>query len=63
MTGSFCKIFSFAVYRLAWIGYPNRQAGSKISSCVESYEYVKVYDENAELFLVDSIIRIHMNLI
>ena len=57
----FCKIFSSIVYRPAWIINPNRQAGAKTSSYVESYDYVKTYDGNSHLFLVDFIIFSHIN--
>ena len=36
---------------MAWIWYPNRQASTKISSYIESYEYVKVYDGDAHEFI------------
>ena len=52
-----------AVYRMASIGYPTRQAGENNSSYVELYEYVNLYDENARAFTVDLIIRIHINAI
>ena len=39
----FCTIFSDADDMVALFGYPNRQAGVKTSSYVESYEYVEVY--------------------
>ena len=46
---------------MAWIGYLNIQAGAKISSYVEPYEYVKLYYGNAREFLIDFIIFSHFN--
>ena len=62
MTGSICTVFTGAVYIPALIRYPNKKAGAKISLCVESYEYVKLYDGNARSFLIYLIIHICINL-
>ena len=45
---------------VALFGYPNRQAGVKTSSYVESYEYVEVYDVNTRMFLIEFITHRHM---
>ena len=50
-------------YRVTLFGYPDRQAGTKTSSCVKSYKSVEVYDDNAQEFAIDSIIHSHMNVI
>ena len=43
--------------------HPNIQAGKKQSLYVEPYDYVIVYDGNAQEFLIDLIIHSHTNVI
>ena len=57
-----CGIYG-AVYRMEWIGYPNRHYGAEISPYVESYEYINVYDGNTWEIFIDSIICSGMNVI
>ena len=58
-----CAALSDLRYRVTWIGYPDRYAGAKPSLYVESYESVKVHEKNTRAFVIDSIIRSHMNII
>ena len=46
LDGLVCMVFYVLCYRLTLIGYPDRQAGAKMSLYVELYESVKVHDEN-----------------
>ena len=52
----FCTIFSGTVYRLASIGYPNRQVRAKPFLFAESYDCVKFCDGNAQEFFIYFII-------
>ena len=63
VTGAFYTIFHGAVYSLALFEYTKRQAGMKMSLYVELYEYVKVYGGNAQAFIIDLIVYIHMSAI
>ena len=63
MTGAFYTIFHGAVYSLALFEYTKRQAGMKMSLYDELYEYVKVYGGNAQAFIIDLIVYIHMSAI